>query len=54
VITAVDGKQAESADDVRRAVAAGKPGDKLELTIRRDGGSKSVTATLGKRPTQSD
>ncbi len=54
VITEVDGKQATSADDVRRAVAAGEPGDKLELTVRRDGASTTATATLGKRPTQSD
>jgi S1-C subfamily serine protease len=53
VITEVEGEQA-SADDVRRAVAARKPGDKLELTVRRDGGTQTVTATLGKRPTQSD
>ena len=54
VITKVDGKQAGSADDVRRAVAEREPGDKLELTVRRDGETKTVTATLGKRPTQSD
>jgi putative serine protease PepD len=53
LITEVDGEQA-SADDVRRAVAARKPGDKLELTVRSDGEAKTVTATLGKRPTQSD
>jgi S1-C subfamily serine protease len=53
LITEVDGEQA-SADDVRRAVAARKPGDKLELTVRSDGETKTVTATLGKRPTQSD
>jgi putative serine protease PepD len=53
VITEVEGEQA-SADDVRRAVAARKPGDKLELTVRRDGSTQTVTATLGKRPTQSD
>ena len=53
VITEVEG-EAASADDVRRAVAERKPGDKLELTVRRDGGTQTVTATLGKRPTQSD
>ncbi|MBA3384642.1 MAG: trypsin-like peptidase domain-containing protein [Actinobacteria bacterium] len=53
VITEVEG-EAASADDVRRAVAARKPGDELELTIRRGGGTQTVTATLGKRPTQSD
>ena len=53
VITEVEG-EAASADDVRRAVAERKPGDKLELTVRRGGGTQTVTATLGKRPTQSD
>jgi S1-C subfamily serine protease len=53
VITEVEGEPA-SADDVRRAVAEREPGDKLELTVRRDGGTETVTATLGKRPTQSD
>jgi len=53
VITEVEGDPA-SADEVRRAVAERKPGDKLELTIRRDGGTETVTATLGKRPTQSN
>ncbi|HJV30496.1 MAG TPA: trypsin-like peptidase domain-containing protein [Gaiellaceae bacterium] len=53
LITEVDGEQV-SADDLRRAVAGHKPGDKVELTVRRDGGTQTVTATLGKRPTQSD
>jgi putative serine protease PepD len=53
VITEVEG-EAASADDVRRAVAERKPGDKLELTVRRNGENQTVTATLGKRPTQSD
>jgi putative serine protease PepD len=54
VIIEVDGEKVASGDDVRRAVAAGKPGDKLELTVRRNGETTTVTATLGKRPTQSD
>jgi putative serine protease PepD len=53
LITEVDGEQV-SADELRRAVGAHKPGDKLELTVRRSGETKTVTATLGKRPTQSD
>jgi len=53
VITEVEG-EAASADDVRRAVADRKPGDELELTVLRDGDTETVTATLGKRPTQSD
>jgi putative serine protease PepD len=53
VITEVEG-EAASADDVRRAVAEREPGDEIELTVRRDGATETVTATLGKRPTQSD
>ena len=53
VVTEVEGEPA-TADDVRRAVAEREPGDELELTVRRDGGTETITATLGKRPTQSD
>jgi putative serine protease PepD len=53
VITEVEGEPA-TADDVRRAVAEREPGDELELTVRRDGETETITATLGKRPTQSD
>ena len=53
VITEVEGEPA-TADDVRRAVAEREPGDELELTVLRDGETETVTATLGKRPTQSD
>ena len=53
VITEVEGEPA-NADDVRRAVAEREPGDELELTVVRDGETETVTATLGKRPTQSD
>ena len=53
VITEVEGEPA-TADDVRRAVAEREPGDELELTVRRNGGTETITATLGKRPTQSD
>ena len=53
VVTEVEG-EAATADDVRRAVGERKPGDEIELTIVRGGETKTVTATLGKRPTQSD
>jgi 2-alkenal reductase len=54
VITEVDGDEVSSGDDLRRAVAAAEPGDKLELTVQRNGETETVTATLGKRPSQSD
>jgi S1-C subfamily serine protease len=50
VVVEVAGKPAESAADVQGAVAARKPGDELELTIRRGDAEQTVTVTLGTRP----
>jgi S1-C subfamily serine protease len=33
------------------AVAESEPGDEIELTVVRDGSSRSVTVKLGTRPT---
>ena len=49
VITAVDGKSVTTAQELRAVIAAHKPGDKLQITYRRSGESKTVTATLGAR-----
>jgi len=49
VITAVDGSSVGSAQRLRAIIAEHKPGDTLHLTIRRDGSSKTVSATLGSR-----
>ena len=49
VITAVDGKAVTTPAQLRAIIAADQPGDKLTLTIRRNGSSKTVTATLGSR-----
>jgi putative serine protease PepD len=49
VITAVDGKSVTTPAQLRAVIAADRPGDKLTLTIRRNGSSKTVTATLGSR-----
>jgi len=51
VITEVDGEDIKSADEVSAAVIKKSPGDKVELTVVRDGKKKDVTATLGSRPT---
>jgi S1-C subfamily serine protease len=50
IITAVDGKRVTGMEDVINAVNAAQPGDKMTLTIDRDGKSQDVTVTLGVRP----
>jgi S1-C subfamily serine protease len=54
VITAVDGKGIESMEELSAAVKAQKPGDKVELTVLRNGKEIAVTVTLGERPAQSN
>jgi putative serine protease PepD len=50
VITAVDGKSVASANALTVAVGSHAVGDKVELTIQRNGTTKTITATLGSRP----
>ena len=50
IITEADGEAVESADELRLAVEAHKPGDSFELTVKRDGDTKTVRAELGSRP----
>ncbi len=50
IIVAVDGNQISSTGELRDAIAAHKPGDKIKLRIYRDGKKKTVTVTLGKQP----
>jgi putative serine protease PepD len=50
VITAVDGKQVSTADDLTAAVNSYKPGDKATLTVSRSGSNKSISVTFGTRP----
>jgi putative serine protease PepD len=50
VVLEAGGKPVESADDIQTAVAARKPGEKLELKIRRGDDERTVTVTLGTRP----
>jgi putative serine protease PepD len=49
VITAVDGTAVTTPQQLRAIIAAHKPGDTLTLVVRRDGGSKTLKATLGSR-----
>jgi S1-C subfamily serine protease len=50
VILEVDGHKVIRPDDLARLVASKKPGEKVTLTVLRDGGKKQVEVTLGKRP----
>ena len=50
VVTAVDGESITSADELRRAIDAKKPGDAIELTVKRGDGTKKLDVTLGSRP----
>jgi len=50
IIVALDGKPISSIDNLRDAIAAQKPGDKIRLTIYRGATKKSVTVTLGRQP----
>ena len=51
-IVAVDGKQAASATQVADAVALGKPGEVLTLTVVRGGKTREVQVTLGTLPSR--
>jgi S1-C subfamily serine protease len=50
VILAFDGRPVVSPEDLARDTAAHAPGQKVTLTILRDGQRKQVEVTLGKRP----
>ncbi len=50
IIVAFDGEKISTIEELRDAVAARKPGDKVTLVIYRDAARKSVTVTLGRRP----
>ncbi|HEY1016725.1 MAG TPA: PDZ domain-containing protein [Herpetosiphonaceae bacterium] len=53
IITAVNGAKLESPLDLREALAAAKPGDALELTVRNSAGEeREVSVTLGEHPNQ--
>jgi putative serine protease PepD len=49
-VTEVDGKSITTGDELRDAIDAKKPGDKITLTIERDGDERTVQVTLGQRP----
>jgi S1-C subfamily serine protease len=50
IITEVEGEKVAGMEDVINKVNAAAPGDKMELTVDRDGSVKTITVTLGVRP----
>jgi len=49
-IIAVDGQTVSSADTLQTEIAGKKPGTKVSLTLSHDGSTRTVTVTLGTRP----
>ncbi|MFD8301150.1 trypsin-like peptidase domain-containing protein [Streptomyces sp. NPDC059690] len=47
VITAVDGQRVHSGEELIVKIRAHRPGDRLELTLRRDGKEKRISLVLG-------
>jgi putative serine protease PepD len=50
VITAIDGTAVTSADDLTAKIGALKPGDKVTLSVTRNGSTLKLDVTLGTRP----
>jgi len=50
IVTEVNGKRIGGMEDVINAVNAASPGEKMELTVDRDGDTKTIAVTLGVRP----
>ena len=50
ILTEADGKKITSMDEIVELVNAAEPGDTIELTVLRDGSTKTATVTLGDRP----
>jgi S1-C subfamily serine protease len=51
VVTEVDGKSIAGAASLGNVIRQYKPGDKVEITVDRDGDTKTFTITLGEAPT---
>jgi putative serine protease PepD len=52
VVTKVDGQDVTTPDDVAQAISDNKPGDKVQVTVKRGGSEQTVDVTLGQRPEQ--
>lgn len=53
IVTAVNGHTVDTPDDLPRLIGAMQPGQTAQLTIIRDGQTKSISATLGDWPKSS-
>src|SRR5215217_7153181 len=49
IVTKVDGDDVHGADDVAAAIEDNKPGDKVEVTVKRGGSEQTIDVTLGQR-----
>ena len=52
IVTAADGKQMASPDDLRSLVMSKDPGDAITLEVERGDSTRTVSVTLGRQPTQ--
>jgi putative serine protease PepD len=50
LVTAVDGQAVQNAGEMVARIRGHKPGDKVTITVQRDGNPTTVSATLGERP----
>jgi putative serine protease PepD len=50
VVTAVDGEEIASTDDLVATIAELAPGDVVTLTVERDGETQEIDVTIGRRP----
>jgi putative serine protease PepD len=50
VITAIDGTAVTTADDLTAKISAHQPGDKVTLSVTRNGSTLKLDVTLGTRP----
>jgi S1-C subfamily serine protease len=50
IITELDGKPVSGMDDLVNVINGGKPGDEIDLTVLSGGDEKTVSVTLGNRP----
>jgi S1-C subfamily serine protease len=46
----IDDEEIADSDDVATAVAARKPGDVVEVVVRRSGADRTLKVTLGTQP----
>jgi S1-C subfamily serine protease len=50
IITAIDGKRTKTNSDVAELIGKKRPGDRVEITLVREGEPRTVTVKLAKRP----